>query len=225
MWCIMDNLNETNEKEIKSRPSKKKLLVIIPLCVVVFIAVCAAVVFAWFAVEYNEAYEPVDIVERSDTYQLPDYPDISIGSDSVPPTDAPKTDAPVTTTEEPVTVAPVTTDVTLPPETEAPVTTEIVTTAPQTTDPWRPPAENFDKDDEDTEPAVSDGADTTEPEPVVTYPPIQYDSNASFANSDSIVSIYSSIPIYKVAQKNSNIMNLLLIFPRQKICLTKLLMN
>ncbi|MBQ7012187.1 MAG: LCP family protein [Clostridia bacterium] len=182
--------------------NKRKLLLLIPLGVVAFLAVCAAAAFAWFALEYNEAYEPVDIVERSDTYQLPDYPDVSIGSDSIEVTDA------TTSTEVPATVSPVT-EATSAPDTSVQGTEEQTATAPQTTDPWRPPSENFDKN-EDTDNVTDSASDTTtEPEPVVTYPPIQYDSKASFANSESIVSIYSSIPIYKVAQKNSNVINIL----------------
>lgn len=194
----------------------KVILVVLCTVLLVFLAAVSAVCIS-LAVRYHNdsfAYQPP--VEREEPYVSSDYaypdvifdPETSAGEgEPVPETTASSaeiTEAPPQTTALPV-------------ETTAPLAETTVPSAETTAPPAEttaPPAE--------TRPSVPD-VQFTPPEtlaPVINVPQTQtpqtsytpvYDPNASFANSPNAISVYGKVPVYKVEQKNQDIINILVL--------------
>lgn len=213
------------------KPRKKKRIVL-TILLVLFLLILTAIavpIGSLYAQYHNISYAPSDPVERTDTYTLPAYPEVIPGSEGItdfpdatdiPPettaapqtevkpettepttTDSPVTIAPVieTTAPAPVTTAPYVPPVTLPSVTYAPPTTQApVTQAPVTQTPPVTIAPSTTK------------APTTSKAPSAANAPVTTNNN-SFANSPNAVNIYGHTPIYKVAQKDPNVLNILIL--------------
>ena len=193
------------ENTPKKRITRRILLVLLIILLAVII-----IPIATLYVQYRKhSYVPMQPVERSDEYVLPDYPDIIIGSEGI--TDM--TDAPAETiepvTEPPQTEPTATTDVlatTDVPATAEPVegTEEVpVTTVPVTDPPETLPSVTY-------APTVTDEPDSGEQSDAPVYTPV-YNENNSFSKNPNSLSVYGSTPIYKVAQKDPNVMNILIL--------------
>ncbi|MBQ7826733.1 MAG: LCP family protein [Clostridia bacterium] len=133
----------------KSKKIGKAGIVIIAVVAVIIAAIVGVMIYLYSM--YNKIYVPVDIVDRSDTYSMPEYPSLE----------------------------------TAPAETETAVTTEAETEGAPETLPY-------------------------EENPPSQWKP-NYNSDASFGNSPNAIPVYGGVPIYKVAQKDPNITNILLI--------------
>lgn len=191
--------------------TKKKRIVLRVLLILLIVLLAAIVIpIAQLYVQYRKiSYAPSTPVERSDEYVLPDYPEVIPGSEvtsDLP--DVPETTEPIATSEAPenvtitvTTEAPPTEAVTTPAQTET-------TTEPQVTDtPETLPSITYDPPETDPPITGAPSADTT---PAVTYPPPVYNEENSFSNSNPL-SVYGQTPIYKVQQKDPNIMNILVL--------------
>ncbi len=207
---------------MKTKKSKKiralKLAITVLLCLIlaVLLFILGAVISLVIKF-YGGTFESQVPVERTDEYSRPDYPTLDsdpgiswdYGIDLTPgteTTDSPtsqeqSTAQPEITTEEETTLSP--DDSTLEPE---------VTTSPDDTTLLSPP-------DDTTLPSPPD--DTTKsPEvttkPIVTSPPVVTTwpggTEPSFGNSSNAVSVYNKkYPIYKVEQKDPNVVNILVL--------------
>lgn len=204
----------------------KLILILLP---VLLIGGCTAMIAPLFISYSANAYESAEIVERPDTYVMPDYPEIIISPDATE--DLPDATEPMPETDP----APVET---------APVSPETAETAPAETEPAEITVP-------ETEPQIPDGSldvyapeyvETTAPEtkpvtqaqtkspaataPVQTAPPetlapvinepaeteayvMPSNPDASFANSPNAVSVYGKTPIYKRTQKDEDVVNIL----------------
>ena len=212
--------NKKQKKRI--RPIKVVLIAIGILLLAFLIAVCAVIIS--LAVKYNDfSYEYQPPVDREETYVMPAYPELDeSGSgeyieDTLPPDDPEttvyeETDPPETTSPPEVTTAPG--ETTAPPEvTTAPEETtaisEETTSPPETTVPETDPPETTSPPPETTSPpeTLPPVVQTAESTKAPYVPPSNPD--ASFSNSPNAVSVYGKVPVYKVAQKDENIVNIL----------------
>ena len=184
-----------NESKKKGRAVK-----IIITALIILILLCIIPVIIVLVKYHRTSYINETPVERSDSYVRPEYPEIIIGSEGI--TDM--TDE----SEEPIT-EPVTE-----PETETETETEPVTdevteadttyraprdTQPPTIETARPtPVTTAASTDKPSTPQSTTKAETTE------------NKNNSFGTATNAVSVYSKkYPIYSVAQKNKDIINIL----------------
>lgn len=209
---------------MSKKPKKKRIILGILLTLLVLILTAVAVPIVTLYVQYrNISYTPMEPVERTDVYVLPEYPEVIPGSEGITdlpddpePSDVPTEELP----PEPETAVPETEAAEIPPapETEAPETA-----APETEAAEPPPEPETEVPETDAPPAEPETTappvktETSAPEtlPSVTTPaPVQtapqMNPNNSFANSNTI-SVYGRTPIYKVEQKDSNIMNILVL--------------
>ncbi len=199
--------NKNRKKRIT--PLKAVLIAVGILLLVLLIAVCAVIIT--LAVKYhNTSYEYQPPVDREESYVMPDYPRLDESSgdeyieDTLPPDDS-ETTLPEETTTPPETTAPETTApeeiTTLPEETTSTPeeTTILETDPPETTSP--PPETTSPP--ETVPPIINTPESTRAP----YVPPSNPD--ASFENSPNAVSVYGKTPIYKVAQKDDDVVNIL----------------
>ena len=199
-------MKKSKKSEKRARPLKVILTVLCAVLLVFLIAVSAVGIS--LAVRYhNDSFEYQPPVEREEPYVSSDYaypevildPAPSSGEGELPPE---TTAVPPETTAAPAETAVAPAETTAPP---AETTAFPAETA-------APPAE--------TRPSVPD-VQFTPPEtlaPVInvpqtsqtSYTPV-YDPNASFANSPNAISVYGKVPVYKVEQKNKDIINILVL--------------
>lgn len=201
----MKNKNKTKKKNKLVRIA---LITIGVLILLILAALCALLIS--LAIKYHDSsYEYQPPVDRSDTYVLPEYPELdeSTGDEYIdditlepPQTSTPEaaTSAPETSEEE--TTADITTEP-LPPDTTEEETTSEETTADETTSEETTEEETTT---EETLPPVINTPETTKS----TYVPPS-NPNASFENSPNAVSVYGKVPIYKAEQKDPDILNIL----------------
>ena len=192
------------------KKKRKKQIILWILLILLFLAVAFVVVpIATLYVQYhNISYAPSTLVERSDTYVIPDYPDLTPGSEGI--TDL--FDDP-DVSEEGTGEIPVEIDT-------VEETPEISDTEPITTDAETEPeisdTEPISTETEaETTAFVEETTNAPETLPAVIEPPAttppQTNSNHSFANSTKVISVYGKTPIYKVEKKNDDIMNILVL--------------
>lgn len=201
-------------------PLKAVLLAICILLLVILIAVGSVVIA--LAVKYHEtSYEYQPPVDREESYVMPDYPELDESSgaeyieDTLPPeypetTPPPETTAPdteVTTLPEETTTIPE--ETTAIPEETTVVPEESTEIPEETTSPETDPPETTSPPPETTSPpeTVPPIINTPETTRAPYVPPSNPD--ASFENSPNAVSVYGKTPIYKVSQKDPNIVNIL----------------
>ena len=189
--------------------TKKKRIVLRVLLILLIVLLAVIVIpIAQLYVQYRKiSYAPSTPVERSDEYVLPDYPEVIPGSEGI--SDMPETAETVVTVETTVVTEPVTIAVTTEAVTTDVVTTEVVTTEEVTTTATPETLPPITYDPPETDPPIT-GVPSVETTPVVTDPPIEYNGDHSFSNSNSL-SVYGQTPIYKVQQKDPNIMNILVL--------------
>lgn len=193
--------NQTNEE---AKPQKKhkalKIALTVMASVLALVLIPSGIVVGSLVVQYNKlAYEKHNVVEREDEYVMPDYPEVTIdtsgeweeGVDLIPETVA-EEETPEIETEAADTDSEVETEdeVVTPAETEekAPETSVTVSTEPKET----------------LENVVNTPSTTTSTE-------IKYNPDASFGTSENVVSVYGKTSIYKVAQKDPDVKNILIL--------------
>lgn len=196
----MKNKNKTKKKNKLVRIA---LITIGVLILLILAALCALLIS--LAIKYHDSsYEYQPPVDRSDTYVLPEYPELdeSTGDEYIeditlepPQTSTPEAATSVPETSEEETTADITTEP-LPPDTTEEETTSEETTADETT--------SEETTTEETLPPVINTPETTKS----TYVPPS-NPNASFENSPNAVSVYGKVPIYKAEQKDPDILNIL----------------
>ena len=201
------------------KPLKAILIVLCIILLMAILAVCAVGIS--LAVRYrNHSFEYQPPVERDESdikteYEYPDVildPTPSAGEDvlpqdtetedTVPPeesaetTDVPQVDPADTTAASPVDPSDSAEDTqgNIPEETAPPAETAPSASAEETTAPA------------ETLAPVVNVPDT----PKETYKPV-YNPDASFANSPNAVSVYGKVPVYKVEQKDEDIINILVL--------------
>ena len=196
---------------MKKANPKGKWIRNIVLFVLLGALLCVLAVVGYLAVQYHTTYEPIDIVERPDSFVMPEYP----GLDEVPPeegetepaldTDWPgaeTTEAPQATTEIVTETEPAETTI---PETTAPVTAPVETTAAETTTAVPETVPSIV-----TQPAVSTGTAPSETNaPAVTAKPAV--TTAAKNKKPGKWSVFIRDPIYKVERIHSDIINILLL--------------
>lgn len=184
---------------MKNPSNKKKrvlltILIAIPLLILAVLATAAGSLL----VKYHRiSYAPSEIVERTDTYVMPNYPDVIPGSESI--TDYPDaTDIPGETPLAPETTA----DTTRPASTDSPVT---IAPPAETTVSATTPAIP-----QDTLFPVTYAPPSTQ-SPTTNSPAASGPSTNSFANSPNAINVYGKQPIYKVTQKDPDVLNILVL--------------
>ena len=182
-----------NESKKKGRAVK-----IIITALIILILLCIIPVIIVLVKYHRTSYINETPVERSDSYVRPEYPEIIIGSDGITDmtdeSEEPITE-PVTETETETETEPVTDEVT-----EADTTYRAPRdTQPPTIETARPtPVTTAASTDKPSTPQSTTKAETTE------------NKNNSFGTATNAVSVYSKkYPIYSVAQKNKDIINIL----------------
>ncbi len=223
-------MKQAKQSKKTGKPLKVILTVLCIILLAAVLAVCALGIS--LAVRYrNHSFEYQPPVERDSSdikteYVYPDVipdPSLSVGEDelpqdtetedTVPPADPAETTGippvdpaettgvppvdPADTTAAPPVDPPVSTEETrgnIPAETTPHTETAPVTSAPQTTAPA------------ETLAPVVNAPDT----PKETAKPV-YNPDASFANSPNAVSVYGKVPVYKVEQKDEDIINILVL--------------
>lgn len=180
------------ENNGKKKLSKGKIALIIVGAVLLLIILAIGIVGGTLLVKYNTlAYERHAAVERTDEYVMPDYPEVIIASsdewqegvDLVPETDSPETTA----------------------ETGLETETEEETEHDPSETIYAPADKTLENEPEETLAPVVNSSTST---PQQSYTPPS-NPDASFANSENAVSVYGKTPIYKVAQKDKNVRNIL----------------
>lgn len=192
--------NQTNEE---NKPQKKhkalKIALTVTASVLALVLIPSGIVVGSLVVQYNKlAYEKHNVVEREDEYVMPDYPEITIdtsgeweeGVDLIPETSS-ETEPVIEITDEP---EPEETDIDTDIENEIsePVETEEASVTVSTAPP------------ETLENVVNTPSSTTSTE-------IKYNPDASFGTSENVVSVYGKTSIYKVAQKDPDVKNILIL--------------
>lgn len=182
-----------NESKKKGRAVK-----IIITALIILILLCIIPVIIVLVKYHRTSYINETPVERSDSYVRPEYPEIIIGSEGITDmtdeSEEPITE-PVTETETETETEPVTDEVT-----EADTTYRAPRdTQPPTIETARPtPVTTAASTDKPSTPQSTTKAETTE------------NKNNSFGTATNAVSVYSKkYPIYSVAQKNKDIINIL----------------
>lgn len=202
-----------------SKKKKKRLILWILLIILILILVVIAVPIATLYVQYQSiSYVPSVPVERSDTYVIPEYPEVIPGSEGI--TDLP--DEPEVSDESTETIeieieTNNTNDTEVPDtdsvlETEA--VTEAVTTAPtkETTTSESTetlPPVTYDPPETSTSSTQKPNPPPQSGSPLITAP--KNNSTNSFGNSSNAISVYGRTPIYKADQIDSDIINILVL--------------
>ena len=154
------------------KSKKKRIILWVLLAVLLLMFVAVTVPLATLYVQFrNISYAPSELAERSDTYVIPEYPEVVPGSEGI--TDIPEEPEDLDESSE-----------TLPPIIYVPVET-----APPSTQ--KPPS-----------PEKTDN-------PVITAP--KNNSTNSFGNAANAISVYGRTPIYRVEQKDNDIINILVL--------------
>lgn len=172
---------------------KKRIVLWILLSVMILLILIIALPIATLYAQYRDiSYVPSAPVDRSDTYVLPEYPEVIPGSEG--DTDIPdETDAPEQTTE----AVPANTE---PGEVEPDISnTEPI---PEGTETTELPPETTVTSAPETLPSVINTPAPSTP---------KYNENNSFANSAKTINVYGKTPIYKVEKKNKDIVNILIL--------------
>ncbi len=193
-----DSTPEAENKTEATAPAPRKnkvgqiiLSVIGIILLLMFLAVFAVVVTTLVRF-HKSSYEYIPPEERTDEYVMPEYPSVEIKDDVVwDPDNDPEIETEADVSEPEPETEPIETEPATEPETDA--ETE-PTTAPGLS--LEPP---------ETIPQVVNPTPSQQQQTVVLNP------NASFGNSQNTVSVYGKTPIYKVAQKDPDIVNILLL--------------
>lgn len=180
------------------KPKKKRIVLKILLILLILIIVIIAVPITVLYVQYRQiSYIPSKPVERPDVYVLPEYPEIILedeystdlpGEEETSAETSRETSAETDASEE---VSDIAEPETAPPETSA--ETEAPETLPYIT----------------YEPPVAETQATQNQTPPPAGPQLNPDN--SFANSAKTVNVYGKTPIYKVDQKDADIVNILVL--------------
>ena len=191
-------VSDQNEKggRMAEKKKKKRILLWILLSVLVLVIVTIAIPIGTLYMQYQSiSYAPSEPVERSDTYVIPEYPEVIPGSEGI--MDFP--DEPETSNDQ-------TEETSVDPGTDADVPdlddTELETgeIEPDETEPNVP---------ETLPPVVYVPDETTEITPLIPAP--EYNPENSFANTSNTINVYGKTPIYKVEKKNEDIVNILVL--------------
>ncbi|MBR4960306.1 MAG: LCP family protein [Clostridia bacterium] len=176
--------------------SIKRLILTIILVIILATVITVATLAITLMVRYQKnsyTYQPS--VERESEYIMPDYPEVVIDTDGkwqegVDETETEAVIEPETKTDAPETESPETE--TTGPETETvnDVTTVYVPPEPVTLETVAPVVN----------PAPSTSANVQHSNP-----------DAAFSNSPNALSVYGSVPIYKVKQKDSDVQNIIVL--------------
>ena len=191
------------------KKKKKRILLWVLLSILLLVIVVIAVPIGTLYMQYRSiSYTPSEPVERSDTYVIPEYPEIIPGSEGI--TDFPdEPEMPDTQDEEtpPDTDA----DASAPdmsgtePETAETQSDETEPSAPETL----PPVVYVPEETTGEVPANKPTAPEQSGTGAITAP--KNNSENSFGNSTNTVSVYGKTPIYKVEKKDENIINILVL--------------
>lgn len=188
------------KKSEKKRSGLKIFLISVGILLLIVLLAVGIVVSSLMHRYTTTSYEHIEPVEREDEYVMPEYPEVIIDTEGIwqegvdetlPPEEETEADASEIETEEDVSTAE--TEVETDAETEA--ETEEAVTEEKTENKKTEPAETL----EEVINTPSSGTSYTAPS----------NPDASFANSSNAVSVYGSTPIYKVEQKDKNILNIL----------------
>lgn len=199
---------------MKITNASKKLRRFFLVLLILLLAVIAAVVL-YVVSRYQSAYHPVDIVDRPDSYVIPEYPVLDpVPAETTAPfeteTAAPETEPPhPETTHVPETTQPPETepDVTTPPVTEPPETAPATTAPPETvpiivTPPVTyPPVTPVTQPTAPNSPVTSTTAQTQAPVSTQPRPP----------KTPGKWKVYIKTPIYRVKQIDPDVVNILLL--------------
>ena len=173
-----------SNKEKKIRTAK--LILIIFIVLLFLISLIIGGVAASLVLKYNRvSYDYESPVEREDTFVLPEYPEVLFESEE---TD--RTEEDLTETETETETA----------ETTADTVNEVTETSAAETSNSAVEYEPLETVAAVVNPSRNEQTYTTPSNP-----------DASFANSTNVVSVYGKYPIYKVAQKDPNILNVLVL--------------
>lgn len=191
----------------KKKMSVKKIILIILALVLLIIIIAVIALGSSLLIKYNNSsYEYEPPVERESEYVMPDYPEVIIDTDGIWQEGVDEIIIETTeSTEESTEPKEITADTVEPPESES---AEIVETVESVESVETTPAEVTEtvyKPVETLAPVVN--TNTTPQSTAVYAPPSNPD--ASFANSANAVSVYGKVPIYKVEQKDPDIINIL----------------
>lgn len=182
---------------MKNEKKKGRAAKIIITVLIILILLCLIPVVIVLVKYHRTSYINEAPVERSDSYVRPEYPEVITGSEGI--TDFP--DESDETTTEPITETEETTA-----ETTEAVTEETTYRAPRDTQP--PNVETARPKPTTTQPST--GTTTTKPSDQTTKTETTANPNNSFGTATNAVSVYSKkYPIYSVAQKNKDIINIL----------------
>lgn len=202
---------KNNKKEKKPIKLIKTLLITL-LIIILLIVITFIAVIIFIAARYNNSsYEYRPPVEREESYVMPDYPNILFESESsetpaetsAPPVVGEETESKESSAVNSETVfqPPLTEETTVEETTDNELVTQPIVILPL------PPEDSTEsKAPMETLPPVITVPESTVPSYVVPENP-----NASFENSPNTVSVYGNVPIYRVNQKDPNIVNILLL--------------
>ena len=193
---------QTKKKRI--RPFRAILIALSAIVFALLIGACVVIVS--LAVRYvNYSYEYQTPVERDESFVMPEYPEVSLDSEdpdsesvTVEPETEPATEDTEATYESEVSGETSGKD----PETSEADTDYII----EIINPGTTSTPETDAPSYETLPSVVNPAGTTQ---VPVTPPLN--PNSSFADSPNAISVYGNVPIYKVKQKDPNILNILVL--------------
>ena len=191
--------------------SKGKTVLLVLGILLLLILIPVLIVSTSLLVKYNtSSYEYEAPVERTEEYVMPDYPEVILDTEGIWQEGVDETEAPLTVpevTEEPV------------PETEPAETAPPETVPPEEVPEEIPEEETEEVPEEETEAPTETVPSAAEPKPAETLPSTvntpastytePSNPDASFANSSNAISVYGNVPIYKVKQKDPDVMNIL----------------
>lgn len=190
-------------KNSEKKRSGLKIFLIALGILLLLILIAGGIVFSSLMHKYTSvSYEYIEPVEREDEYVMPDYPEVIIDTEGIWQEGVDETE-PAETEVEAIPDDSESENVEISAEDEIPA--DIAETEDNVSDDVTKnntdvtvsaePAETL----EQTVNAPSAGSSYTAPS----------NPDASFANSSNAVSVYGSTPIYKVEQKDKNILNIL----------------
>lgn len=177
------------------KTKKKRIFLWVLLIILVLLILIIALPIATLYAQYRDiSYVPSAPVDRSDTYVLPEYPEVIPGSEG--DTDiSDETDAPEETTEA------------------VPANTEPREVEPAISN-TEPIPEGTERTELPPETTVTSAPETLAPvinTPTTVPSTPKYNENNSFANSAKTINVYGKTPIYKVEKKNKDIVNILIL--------------
>lgn len=195
------------------KQKKKRIILRVLLIMLILLLIVIAVPIITLYVQYrNISYAPSVPVERPDEYVIPEYPELIFESEGGNTDDPPPFESMAETsagidTDVIETKAPESEAVGVEPETEAAESetdaVEAETEAPAFTVPETLPSIVYTPPE--TDPPAAQTTTVPQPKPPILNP------NNSFSNSSKAISVYGRTPIYKVKQKNKDIINILVL--------------